>query len=239
MKGKIIWVCGFLFLVGVVLWRAVVYDKDSTSGVSKVVLGAQTFLIPKENLLEVVIPAWLRQLPGLDDESGSFLVTFPALSVANSVPGYQVTNGVYREDISGVLSALTSDEARRYETLEHLAPLWYRNGSYRDAVVEPYGIAGWYKVYRKVEYPYSWALLKYLPSADESLPLNAEDFWVGHCLKGGAVLVTGGAHVTCRSFVYFDDVSVDFEVSEQNIKHIDEIRVFIKMEVLAWMRLPD
>lgn len=58
----------------------------SAEGAPKVVLGAQTFSIPKENLLEAALPGWLRRLPGLDDGSRSFLVKFPASELAEGVP---------------------------------------------------------------------------------------------------------------------------------------------------------
>lgn len=156
----------------------------SAEGAPKVVLGAQTFSIPKENLLEAALPGWLRRLPGLDDGSRSFLVKFPASELAEGVPDYRVSDGNYREDISGVLSALTAEEERRYVASEQLADLWHRRDSYRDAVIEPYTIPGWYEVYRKIEYPYSWALLKYLPPAEQPIPSSLRGV-LGGAMFGG------------------------------------------------------
>lgn len=234
MKTKLVLGCALVLFAVAVSLLTTLRARVSAEGASKVVLGARTFSIPKENLLEAALPGWLRRFPGLDDGSRSFLVKFPASELAEGVPDYRVSDGNYREDIFGVLSALTAEEERRYATSEQLADLWHRRDSYRDAVIEPYTIPGWHKVYRKIEYPYSWALLKYLPPAEQPIPPSSEGFWVAQCLEGGSTVTASKRHVACKSFVQFDDVAVDFEMSEQNVKHIDQIRAFIKAQVLEW-----
>lgn len=234
MKKKLKLTCRVVLIAITVSWLAGCGTNASTDEASNVTLGARTFLIPKPNQMEVAMPEWLRRFPGLDDGSKSFLVKFPATDIAKSIPGYRTSDGSYQEDISGVLSALTPIEAQRYEQFEHLSDLWHGEGSYRDAVVKPYTILGWYKVYRKVEYPYSWALLKYLPAAGQSIPPNSAEFWVAQCVEGGSMITASKKHVACKSFVQFEDMTVDFELSEQNIEYIDQIRAFIKAQVIDW-----
>lgn len=222
-----------LLVVIVYSWLTACGQRTSVSVASRVVLGQKTFLIPKSNQLETAMPAWLKRLPGLDDGSRSFLVQFPAADIASNIAGYRIADGNLQENINGVLSVLTPKEVQRYEHAEQLAELWRRDGSYKDAIVEPYTAFGWYKVFRKVEYPYSWALLKYLPPKLPN-PVNSTNFWVAQCLERTSAITSSKRHVACKTFVQFGDVAVDIELSENNIGFIDQLRVFIETEVTKW-----
>lgn len=230
--SRIIVRLGLLAVFGLQACRS----ESIPSDLSEVKLGQHSFAIPKNYQLEKSIPEWLRWLPGIDDGSRDVLLKFSAAEVAKYVPDYRETDGHYREDIVAVLAALDTEETRRYESGERLSDLWHFSGSYTDAIVEPHENAGWHKVYRKVEYPFSWAVLKQLPDTGQKMP-NPSDFWISQCLSGDSPLTPSRKRVACKSHVFFDDLVVDFEVSEQNLKVIDGVADYLKAKVTEWKRL--
>lgn len=209
--------------------------EPSTSDSTEIRLGRHVFVIPKAHLMEQATPDWLRWFPGLDDGSRDVLLRFGAAEVARGVPGYAEADGDYAEDVVAVIAVLNPDEIKRYQSGERLADLWYGTGSYTDAIVEPLGGTGWHKVYRKVEYPYSWAVLKQLPTAGQSMPSPSE-FWIAQCLAGDSPLTPSGKRGGCKSHVSFGDLVVDFEVSEQNLRVIDGVAGYLTAKVTEWRR---
>jgi hypothetical protein len=113
-------------------------------------------------------------------------------------------------------------ERRRYQDSDQYRDLWEASGSYQNRVVEE-SRGGLYKVFRKVEYPYSWALLKRNPEERGQIPNDVSDFWVAHCLDGGSSVTEGGTHTTCKSRIIKDDLLIEFNVSEQNIGLIEQL----------------
>lgn len=232
MTTTVLRIIALLGLLAVISLQAC-QSESSTSDITEVKLGQHTFVIPKSYQLEKIIPEWLRWLPGLDDGSRDLLLKFKAAEVAAHVSGYRDIDGGYQEDVVAVLAVLNSEEIERYKSGGRLYDLWQFTGSYADAIVEPYENGGWHKVYRKVEYPYSWAVLKQVPATGQAMP-NPADFWVAQCLAGDSPLTQSRKRVACKSYIFFDDLVVDFEVSEQNLKVIDGIADYLKAKVIQW-----
>lgn len=223
-----------LCLLAVVALQACRSDSSSTD-MTEFKLGQHTFLIPESYVLEKFIPKWLRWLPGLDDSSRDILLMFRAAEIAEHVADYHEADGSYEEDVVAVLAVLDSGEIERYRRGQRLSDLWHHTGSYSDAIVEAHENTGWHKVYRKVEYPYSWAVLKQLPNASQPMP-DPSDFWVAQCLAGDSPLTLSRMRVACKSYVFFDEWVVDFEVSEQNLRVIDGVADYLRAKVTGWKR---
>lgn len=200
-------------------------------------LGDHEFRIPEENALTEPLPIWLRWLPGLDDGSRSALLVMRADELGKNIPGYQTSDGRYRDDITVRIAALTPVEQQRYRNSRlrsQLADLWFGRGSYHSRRVEPVPGERLYKVYRSIEYPRSWALLKEYPDPTKPLPKAPLDFWIAHCLAGGRPIGETGKGVTCRSHVLADDILIEFSVSDYNLPVIEDVRGFLKAKVLEW-----
>ncbi len=221
-----------LILMSIVL-GTIILSTESPGNSIKFNLGGHVFHIPEKNSLEKGVPEWLRWLPGLDNSSNKVLIIFPAHEVSTAVDGYETDDGKYVEDVRGLLTVLNEDESRRYEDPGQYEDLWKGFGSYEDRIVEKHK-DGLYKVFRKSEYPYSWALLKQNPEVDRQTPDDVSDFWIAHCLDGESSVAASGTHTTCKTRVIRDDLLIEFNVSEQNISLIDEIGDFLVSEVTSW-----
>ena len=139
------------------------------SDVVQIKLRQHTFLIPKHIAMDrgSVMPDWLLNMSGLDDGSNTTLFRFDDQEIKANVAGYQVaSDNQFKDDVEGLIIALTPQELSNYknpETYAQLGDLWRRTGSYKNHKVEAAEMPGWYKVYRSVEYPNSWMLVNRFP----------------------------------------------------------------------------
>lgn len=200
-------------------------------------LWQHTFLIPKSIAMDRagVMPDWLINMSALDDGSSATLFRFDDQLIKANVEGYKVdSDNQFKDDIEGLIIALTSQELSNYknpQTYAQLANLWLGTGSYRDRKVEAAEISGWYKVYRAVEYPNSWMLLNQFPDSEKPVPNLVTDFWISSCLMLGP---QGKRNGSCRTYELIDDIVVEFSISDYNLHLLDEIRAFIKSQVQEW-----
>lgn len=213
-------------------------SAQENDGVFRFQLGQYEFDIPRRYIVNAPLPAWIRWIPGLDDDSRSALFVIPAKEINSAVPGYQISDGRYRDDIRGLLMVLTPDEMERYRhsrLFAQLEDLWLGVGSYKDRRVEK-SAEGRFKVYRGTEYPRSWALVKEYPDSTKSMPAFPLAFWIAHCLEGGKPLGETGRGVSCQSYALMNDVVIEFDVSDYNVDVIDKIRDFLITKVSQWKR---
>lgn len=227
------WFALLLLIVLSVILGRVVLSAENSEKIIRFNLRDQVFHIPEKNSLERGVPGWLRWLPGLDHSSREVLIIFAAHEVLAAVDGYQTEDGGYTEDVRGLLAVMNETERRRYLDPGQYVDLWEASGSYQDRIVEKYK-DGWYKVFRKVEYPYSWALLKRNPEDATQIPDDVSDFWIAHCLDGGSSVTKSGTHTTCKTRIIKDDLLIEFNVSEQNIGLVEEIGIFLVSEIASW-----
>ena len=208
------------------------------SDVVQIKLRKHTFLIPKHIAMERgrVIPDWLVNLGGLDDGSSTTLFRFDDEEIKANVPSYQVAgDNQFKDDIEGLIIALTPEEIGRYkdpDTYAQLGDLWRGSGSYKNRKVESAEMPGWYKVYREVEYPNSWMLVNQFPDPKKPVPDQVSDFWVASCLMLGPEDKRSGS---CRTYELIGDIVVEFSVSDYNLPVLDNIRNFVRGQVLEWM----
>lgn len=201
-------------------------------------LGHYLLEVPKKNVMSSnTIPNWLRWLPGLDDGSKSMLFRFQDREVKQHVPGYKYSEDKrFRDDIEILVMVLTPEEVARYrnpETYSELGKLWRSEGSYKDRKVEPYDEAGWYKVYRGLEYPNIWALLNRYPDSSKPLPSDPLEFLVAHCVESKP---KDGRLASCGTYELIDDLVIEFDVSDYNIAVINDVREFLRATVQGWIK---
>lgn len=191
------------------------------------------FKIPKENSLDRVSSNWFRWVPGLDDSQKDTIFSVSAEKISASINNYKKADGRYVENITGLIAVLTQVEKERYVSPTKFSDLWSSTDSYKQRIVEACG-TGCYKVFRKIEYPYSWALLKIAPQSELPMPKKISDFWIAHCLEAKGTITKSGRHVECTSYIVLDNFLIEFNVSEQNLEHIDLIRDYLAKTVSSW-----
>lgn len=207
------------------------------SDVVQIKLRHHTFLIPKHIAMarESVMPDWLINMNGLDDGSSTTLFRFDGQEIKANVAGYRVaSDNQFKDDVEGLIIALTPQELSNYknpETYAQLGDLWRGSGSYKDRKVEAAEMLGWYKVYRTVEYPNSWSLLNRFPDPDKPIPDQTQDFWIAHCLMLGP---EGKRSGSCTTYELIDDIVVEFSVSDYNLSVLNKVRIFLREQVLEW-----
>jgi len=150
------------------------------------------------------------------------------------VPGFKPKDEGYVDDLRLLLVVLHEYERLRYLDPNHFADIWNGIGSYRDRIVDTDPETGWFRAYRRLEYPNSWEVLKTSP--DAPMPNDLFAFWVGHCLNGSSTLTTSGSLALCKSYVVVGDIAVHFTVTEQNLKNTDAIRRYLANLVSQWQR---
>jgi len=207
---------------------------DQNEAVEELRLGRYVFHVPEDNAVTKEIPVWLKLIPGMDDGSRSALIRFKGNEIKKSILSYSVENNQFHDDIEALLMVLTPEEKQRYHSPQYsqLESLWYSNGSYKKRRVELNKDYGWYRVYREIEYPKSWAYLNQYPDANITVPKEPLDFWVAHCLLLGPV---GAKSISCKSFVMIDDIVIEFSISDYNLPVIEEIRGFLKSTIVGWI----
>lgn len=221
--------------VAAVATAVVAYLLAGCSGeIQRVVLADYVFLVPKEYSLSDPIPLWLRLMPGLDDDSRTTLFQVPAEELAVAVPGYIPSDGKYVENVRAMLTVLDKVEAERYVNLEWVREAREGTGSFSGRIVEPYVSQPWYKVFRPVEYPNSWSTFSMPSRSDEPLSDQSEDRWLAHCLRTSSTITSSGKFVSCSTHVLFEDLAIEFSISEQNLVVADEIKLYLVRKVSSW-----
>ncbi len=228
-----------LILLGLGLGLLCLYLFSSRLSDGVVTLGKHKFMIPEMNAsLDSTIPWWLQVLPGLDDGSRDFLLFFPVEEIVQHIPAYRTRDGNYKEDIIAILSVLTDEEIRRHQDPNFglWGEAWHGTGGFDHRLTER-SEDGYYKIYQEIGYPNRWkrwALLTQNPTLGNPLPKRPEDFWVAYCSISNAPATSTGKHTHCSMYEFFDDIAIDFRLSEQNLHLISEVKKFLREKVLEW-----
>ncbi|MGR4068620.1 hypothetical protein [Billgrantia sp. C5P2] len=213
----------------VIGYSASVFMSDTV----KVNLGDDTFEIPKVNSRQGSMPSWIANLPGLDDGSKAFVLEFSAEGLSEAAPGYQVRDGDYIEVIRAVLHVLEPYEVARYEDPDRYRDLWEKANSGKEEVIEAHHVDGWYKIYPRTS-SRNWSVVRQLPRLGGGAPKDPLDFWVADCRYSNSPVTETGMRERCLTYIFYDDIAVEFYVSGQNLHLIDEIRDHLRERVESW-----
>lgn len=217
-------------VIGTVAYVAAFAISDSYD----VSLGQHRFRIPKEYSQQGVIPKWLSATPGLDDGSRSYTLVFSAEEIATRVPGYKPMDGRFKEDIRAILAVLTRADIKSYRDADRHRDLWHARNFYHQPTIEPYENRPWFRVYGKYEYPRMWSVIKKSLKRGDAFPQHVFDFWVADCVSGNSPITKSGKIVDCLTYVSYDDIAIDFYISEQNLDVVDDVRALLKSKVESW-----
>ncbi|MGI9251122.1 MAG: hypothetical protein ACR2PR_07990, partial [Pseudohongiellaceae bacterium] len=104
--------------------------------------------------------------------------------------------------------------------------MWQGKDLYRNRVVELAEVSGWYKVYPNSTMRNHVVLLNRFPDSAEPMPGRRQDFFIGTCKDS--------IKSTCRTDVLVGDIVIDFQISAYNQHLLNEIREFVRKQVLEW-----
>ena len=231
-------------LIGSILIMATAISATATEvtsakdGDKKLIrLGDQYLEIPSRYLINASEASWwerlLHTIPGLDDNEREVLVQIDARDVAMAVPKYKLHNGVYKEDIRARLVLISSVEKSRYLDSSQFSEIWSAKGGYKNRIVEKGTRAEMYRVYRRVEYPFSWEVFTISPDT-KKIPKDIFSFWLGHCLRAQSSLTQSGSIVNCDSYAIDSEFALNFRVSGKNIHLVPEIRSYLVKLMKDW-----
>jgi len=198
-------------------------------------LAGHDFEIPQRYFQDDV-PGWLRWLPGLDDGSRDALLTIDASEVAAAVPGFKPKDGGYIEDLRVRVVVLRDYEIPRYlDSKRRFSDIWNSTGSYSNRVIERDSETGLVRVYRAIEYPWSWEVFTVSPET-ETLSSDIFSFWLGHCLNGPSPISSTGYLAICHSHMVVGDIAMHFTVTGQNIDKIHRLRIYLADLLSQWLK---
>jgi len=202
------------------------YAGMSDVGTVKIRLGPYTLHIPETHSLQGKAPFWIEMIPGLDSGAKSTNIIFPSEEVAAAIPGLDP-----KIDLLGTLSYVTEEE---YNTTRHHpfgVDLWYGRGAHKHKAFEPWEGTGLYRAfYAKHHKKVFWEVVRMLPDPDRPPPEDIQEFFVANCSGD-----FDAGKSSCRTFVLFDRLLVEFSVKEPHLLRIEEIRNFIKGKVTSWI----
>ena len=101
-------------------------------------------------------------------------------------------------------------------------------GSYQDRVVEFDKSLGLFKVYRKVEYPYSFALISREPKGD--IPSSHLAFWKAHCVA----LASTKEPDSCNTHYLIGDLLIEVMFPAEDIVLVEQIQALTKAKIESW-----
>lgn len=227
----------FVAVLGLVLASSYQVIARQFSETVELKRGDYVFEVPRENSLSNDgLLDWFRRLPGLDDGSRSTLVRYTDQEIQRQVPSYRIGDMRFRDDIGVLVEVLNDREIADYqhsETYTDLGDLWRDQGSYKNRRIEPDEKEGWYRVYREIEYPKTWALLSTYPDETISVPKIVSEFWVARCLMLGP---KENRIPSCTTHFMIDDIFIGFSISDYNLAVLPELKEFFKPQVTSWIQ---
>ncbi len=218
-------------LLAVVLGAFVAID-NSSDYVVEIKLRQHTFLIPRHISQEGDTTLfWLRNMKGLDDGSEMTRFRINHQLVESAVEGYRVhEDSRYYNDIRGMLYVAPPEELQYfYNPGSQLRELWQAKGQYANRRVEPFEVVpGWYRVHDSSMLNL-WQLLSRFPDTEEPVPSQIQEFWVGNCSNSRF-----SQSESCTLTELIGDIVIYFKVENYNLHLLDELRSFVRTQVLEW-----
>ena len=159
-----------------------------------------------------------------------FIISEEELSA--SISGYELgENGVSR-NIKGLIRVWSAEQIEELQNPQRYSTLWRGTGPYQNRQVMPKGEL--FRVYRNPKSPKTWTVLKQNPAEKNPLPDHSFDFWVARCKQHSKSFQKSETVTICNSYVFVDDVVIEFYLAEENLRYIDDVRGFIVKKVNSW-----
>ena len=204
----------------------------SFAGENDIRIGPHHFFIPAEygpsGFMNLSVRWFTSQFQSQD--IAVFVISEEELR--ENIPNYEVgRNGIPR-NIKGLIRVWSAEQIEVLENSQRYSTLWRGTGPYQNRQVVRKG--NFFLVYRNPSSQKTWTVLKQNPAEKTPLPSNSFDFWVARCKQHSKTLQKSEVFTVCNSYVFVDDVVIEFYLAEENLRYIDEVRNFIVKKVGNW-----
>lgn len=209
----------FLLIVFALFSLGGVFSQE----VARITHAGVTVEVPIEFLIRRNKFDWINGAEGLDTEAASFRIRVPLRYLFNDerYPGGDVTAAVF-------LSSENEIRSSREQRLRILDDIVRGERGYDEAVVEPLGINGWFKVTPTPGLD-TWEVLKRRPEYYETHELT-DDALIARC--GSPALVE---QPLCNTMISGDSVVVHLSFSGDLLNVLPEVIDALKCELAAWI----
>lgn len=219
-----------VFLLSITILILGCSEKSDTTTIA---LASYKLLVPSEYVDSDGIVSQLFQAMRLGKKNDSIIVRIPSSEVVKSVSNYNVDpSKIFQDDLELLITVLNPMEVKSHSDpyqYRFLSDLWNSESSYKKRIVENDNVKGWLRVYRKSEYPDSFAIIK--SDFKEVLPDTVKEFWIAHCLILGSEELPS---IRCSTFTLVENVLIEFHVSKENLESLEQITAFIVEEFESW-----
>lgn len=217
----------FLFLA--VVTSASVWGEEGKVSVS---LGPYQLSVPEKYLPQRSLIERFSSVIGLDRADKEMLLQIGEQEIEENVSGY--TGGRYSDGIMARLVALKPEEKALYLTPARLADIWHGQRDYEDAIIEKYETMDLFRVYRRIEYPYSWTVVLAKPSVGAP-PTKVDEYVVASCIRAGEQVAAAKATPRCRTRVIWSMLMMEFSISEENFEVLDGVKSYLAEKMAEWV----
>lgn len=233
MRRRLIITCILLVVgaAGIGIWSG---GFDVKSDRSSVTLGDLKLSIDNQYIES---NPWLRvfdRVPGLDDSRQSIGLAFSRQQLVDmgAADSKIVHNGLGDDVIHGDLSYVDDEQSAHRMSPRRASDFWFGTESFKGRIIEPDPTSEFFKVFRKIEHPYSWEVARIDPDSNPQALEDAKtvhDVWIGHCLR----FTTGG--VSCRSFITVENLIYAFYFDGDLVPDFDAWARALEEKIESWI----
>jgi len=224
-------VIGVAVVIGLLGLMSIAWPSDD---VDRFRLVGRRFAIPHRYMVPGFDhPAWVRALPRTEKEDREVLVTVPAGELAAKIPGYRQMEGQYHAHARIRLEVMPTARVR-LDPARMFSDMWKATGRFVERRVEADPLPGLFRVYGQYDYPEAWDAMRVSPETDP-MPTEVLPTWVARCRDYWTPITPEGHLTSCDSMLQIGDVRVHFEITYQNMGHIDQIKDVLATVVSDWL----
>lgn len=227
---------GFVLLAVIFITAYILNDIYALSGDTEIRLGRYDFVIPAEYGTDGFMDLSARWFTSKFQSNKVAVFEIKASELKANISGYEVGQPGHARNIKGLIRVWNAQQMRDIKAPGRYENLWNGTGPYKNRQVIPYSNGQFYRVYRVPESPKVWTVLSQNPSAENPLPEHSFDFWLARCRLQSPPFKKAQTFTVCNSYLYDDDVVVEFYLTENNLRYLDEIRVFLMEKIGQWRR---
>jgi hypothetical protein len=196
-------------------------------------LAGRRFAIAHRYMVPGLDHPWYKVWSQTEEEDREVLVTVPGAEVVASVPTYREWEGRYHADILIRIEVVLPSRLR-LDPNRWFGDMWAGTGRFIGRRVEADSLPGLFRVFGQYDYPKAWDVIRANPET-APMPLEVFPTSVARCRTWPTPITPEGVLTACNTMLQVDNVRAHFEVTYQNLAHIDEIKSFLVNLLGGWL----
>lgn len=227
----------FVLIIAIIFSAFILKSIYSLQGDSTVVSKGYQFNIPAKYGTRGFMNLSARWFTQHFQSEEIAVFQLPEDELALKVTGYKTGDGKHSRNIKGLIRVWDEATLENYQKPTRYKDLWRGSGPYSNREIHPYSYGKLFKVYREPNSKKIWTVLSQNPALKNPLPEKSFDFWVARCRLHDSFMPLSPEFTICNSYLFIDDIVVEFYLAEDNLETIEEIREVIAEKVLSWKSL--